>query len=570
MTAQYHTSSIAPTAISQRWIVLAVVLTAAFMAILDFNIVNVAIPTIQQSLHASFAQVQLVVAGYGLAYAVGLITGGRLGDMYGHRRLFLLGTLCFTITSTLCGFAPSIELLIAARILQGLAASLMFPQVLSIMQVNFHEKERDIAFSAYGAVLGLAFIAGYIFGGLFIAGNLFGLEWRPIFLVNLFFGCATLCAAWPLLQESRAAKIPQLDLPGVGVLSIGLGLLIYPLVAGRDLHWPWWTWGCIVAALFVLTCFVLYERWISLRRSPLLDLALFKDHTFVVGLLLALILFQSSGSFLFALALYLQLGMHDTALVAGLIFLSLGIGFLLASLASSKLVPLLGSHLLAAGALITVVGLLFVMLLVHTVSSHESFPFGVFIFALFIYGLGLGCVISPLFSIILAGIQNADAGAASGVLVTAQQIAIAIGVAIIGLFFFGTLGNNASNVSNELAPGLRAHLTTASTTPQEVDTIVLAFQRCTFNRANEADPALTPASCKNSMFSRSKAVARIVSTTIANTDFYNYSDALFTALFYNLALMGGTLLFVFLLPRHCHDAVRTRTPNMSTPRHVHG
>src|SRR5262249_20897110 len=203
---------------------------ASFLAVLDFFIVNVSIPVIQGSLHASFAQVQLMIAGYGLAYAVLLITGGRLGDIFGRKRLFVLGVSGFTLASALCGLAPSPEALIAARVFQGVTAALMFPQVLSILQVSFPAHERHLAFGIFGMVMGTASFSGNVLGGLLLQADLFGWGWRPIFLVNLPLGLAALLAAGPLVRESRSPTARRLDLGGVGIVSLGLFLLVYPLV----------------------------------------------------------------------------------------------------------------------------------------------------------------------------------------------------------------------------------------------------------------------------------------------------------------------------------------------------
>src|SRR5947209_5875431 len=218
----------------RRWLTLAVVLTAAFLGTLDFFIINLALPAIQADLHASFAQVQLVIAAYGLAYAVCLITGGRLGDIYGRKRVFLGGVAGFTAASVLCGLAPSPEALIAARVLQGVVAALLFPQVLSIIQVTFPAPERGRAFSVFGLAQGAASFSGIVLGGALVEADLFGLGWRPIFLVNLPIGLLTLAAGWVLVPESRSPTARRLDLGGVAVVTAALFLLVYPLVQGRE------------------------------------------------------------------------------------------------------------------------------------------------------------------------------------------------------------------------------------------------------------------------------------------------------------------------------------------------
>jgi len=239
-----------------RWLMLAIVLAATLIAVLDTFIVNVAIPSIEHELHASFAQIQLIVAGYTLSYAVLLVTGGRLGDLYGRKRLFLLGVGGFTVCSALCGFAPNTVLLIIFRVLQGGAAALMYPQVLSFIQVTFEPTERPRAFGYYTAVNGLGSILGQVLGGFLLAANLFHLGWRSIFLVNVPIGLFALLAAFPLLRESRRAEAGNRDAGGVVLLICSLFLLVFPLVEGGNAGWPLWAVICLVLAVPFFSLFL--------------------------------------------------------------------------------------------------------------------------------------------------------------------------------------------------------------------------------------------------------------------------------------------------------------------------
>ena len=247
----------------RRWLTLAVVLPAAFLGTLDFFIVNVAMPSIRDSLHASDTHLQFVIAAYGLAYAVCLITGGRLGDLYGRRRSFLCGVAGFTVASVLCGLALRPEHLVAARALQGVSGALMFPQVLSIIHVSFPERERGLAFGLFGASQGAAALAGLLVGGVLVGANLFDLQWRPIFLVNLPLGVLTLLAAGRLVRESRAPVARRLDLGGVALVSITLLLLVLPLAEGRKNGWPWWATVSLCASAATLLLFLRYENWLK-------------------------------------------------------------------------------------------------------------------------------------------------------------------------------------------------------------------------------------------------------------------------------------------------------------------
>ena len=225
----------------RRWLTLTILLLAAFMNLLDVSIVNIAIPSIQRNLHASYADVQWALAGYTLAYALVLITGGRLGDIFGRKRLFLVGVVGFTIMSALCGAAQSPGMLIASRVVQGAMGAIMVPQVLAVIQVIFPPAERIKALAGFGVTAGLGTVSGPLIGGLLIQHNLFGLGWRPIFLINVPVGVLAVAAAAVLVRESRAPKPPKLDLIGVGLISAALLLLLYPLVQGRELGWPGWT-----------------------------------------------------------------------------------------------------------------------------------------------------------------------------------------------------------------------------------------------------------------------------------------------------------------------------------------
>lgn len=437
----------------RRWWTLCVVVLAQFMFVVDVFIVNVAIPAIQQDLHANAEQIQLVIAGYQLAYAVLLITGGRLGDIFGRKRLFLLGSGGFVLASALCGLASTPDLLIAARIFQGSAAALMVPQVLAVIQVSFPPQERNAAFGIFGFALGMGGIVGLILGGIFITGNLFGLGWRMIFLVNLPIGLVSFSGAVALLQESRSSATQRIDGIGVALISLALFLLTYPLVVGRDMGWPLWSILYLIGSLPAFYIFARYERYKSQKDgSPLVELALFGNGTFVLGLVITFIFYGGIVSLLFILTLYLQAGLHFSALVAGLTTAPMGLGFFLTSTAAVRIVPILGGkRVLAIGMTIMTVGLVVVCLCVN----HVETPFqGISLAAaLFIYGLGEGFVLPTLVNTVLSEIESRNAGSIAGVFTTMQQISGAIGVAIIGIIFFGQLANHA-HYANAFATSL--------------------------------------------------------------------------------------------------------------------
>jgi EmrB/QacA subfamily drug resistance transporter len=421
-----------------RWAALAVVSAAAFLGVLDFFIVIVSIPAIKLDLDATPAEVQLMVACYGLAYAVTLITGGRLGDIYGRKRMFLIGMGGFTLASTLCGLATSPAMLIVSRIFQGIMAALMFPQVLSIIQVSFPPYERGRAFGIFGTVAGAGSFSGNLLGGVLVHFNLFGLGWRPIFLVNLPVGIISLAAAAALLRESRSPKARRLDLGGVAVVSLGLLLLVYPLMQGREAGWPLWAFASLAASLPVLVAFVFYERRVRLAGgSPLVELDLFHDRVFVVGLVTTLVYYCGLSALFLIVTLFMQDGLRFDPLQAGLTFAPFGLGFLIASNRAARLVPRLGNGVIQLG-----VGLMassVAALIILTFLRGLETSLGELIPVLLFYGIGQGLVMPTLVTTVLSGVHGHDAGSAAGVLTTVQQVALSIGVAVIVSVFYAVL-----------------------------------------------------------------------------------------------------------------------------------
>src|SRR3989449_2227161 len=287
-------------ALRRRWLILGVVLVGSFMAILDVFIVTQGLPSIRTTLGAGVSDLELVVSAYSLVYAVFLITGGRLGDILDRKRIFLFGMTVFTVASALAGYAPSAPFLIGARALQGLGAALMYPQVLSIIQVTFKGSERAVALGLFAAVSGIGGITGNIVGGLLIQLNLAGLSWRPIFLVNIPIGIFGVLAGFLVLRPSRAERAPKLDLPGVGLISLFLVSLILPLAEGQQLGWPTWMILLLLASLPLLGVFVLYER----RRTdagadPLVDMDLFKHRSFAIGMPLIILYYVGASGLFF-------------------------------------------------------------------------------------------------------------------------------------------------------------------------------------------------------------------------------------------------------------------------------
>jgi EmrB/QacA subfamily drug resistance transporter len=272
-------------------------MTAAFMDLVDVTIVNVAIPSIQRDAGASFSQIQWITAGYALAFAAGLITGGRLGDIHGRKRLFLVGIGGFTLASALCGFAANPEMLVASRILQGGMAAMMVPQVLSIVHATFPAHERGKVFGLFGAIVGLGAVSGPLLGALLTEWNLFGLEWRPIFLINLPVGIAGLILGSRFITESKAPRALKLDLVGVALVTLGLLMLLYPLTRGDELGWPAWGFVSMSGSIGVFSALVAYEKRKAARDgSPLVELSLFEVKSFAAGIAVQTVFGSDSAS----------------------------------------------------------------------------------------------------------------------------------------------------------------------------------------------------------------------------------------------------------------------------------
>jgi EmrB/QacA subfamily drug resistance transporter len=421
-----------------RWLTLAVTLVGTFMAILDAFIVNVALPKIQSTIKANPADLELVLASYSLVYAVFLITGGRLGDIFGRRRLFLLGMSVFTISSAMCGLSPTPSLLIISRAIQGFGAALMYPQILSIVQVTFRGQDRALALGLFAGVNGFAAVIGQLFGGFLIQIDLAGLSWRPIFLVNVPIGIAGVIAGIIFLRESKADPKPKLDLEGAALITFALTAFIVPLVEGPATGWPPWTVLLLILSLPLLIVFVIYERRrVATGGFPLVNVHLFSQRSFSIGIPLSILFFSTLSGVFFLLSVFLQDGMGFTPIVSGLVFTSVGVGFITASLSSPRMVKRFGRYTLSIGYAIDVAGYLMLIAFLRIYGTSINVP--ELSLPLLLIGLGNGFGLSPLVGTVLAGTKTEDVGQASGMLTTAFQIGNTLGVALYGFLFFGIL-----------------------------------------------------------------------------------------------------------------------------------
>ena len=433
-----------PLADPQRWLALTVMLFAGFMDLLDLTIVNVTIPSMLRDLHASYTQAEWVVAGYALGFSAVLIVAGRLGDVFGRKRLFLAGMTGFTIASALCGIAVSPGMLIVTRLLQGAMAGTMVPQILSIIRANFPARERGNAYGLFGAVVGCASAAGLVIGGLLVQWNLLGLTWRPVFLVNVPFGIVAVIAGWYVIGDSRSQAPPRLDLVGAGLALAATLMVLYPLTEGRALGWPAWTFALLAGAVIVIAVLVGYERrHAAAGGTPLVALDLFRARTYRYGMALLVIFAVSFAGFFFIWTLYLQVGLGWTPEHAGLTGVSFALAAMIGSgVSAAVLTPRFGRRVLMAGALANAAGLAGYSILV----SHYGREIGSWqmVAPLAVAGVGFGLVIAPIIDLILTDVPVGDAGAASGLLSAIQEFGMAIGVAIAGIVFFTYLGGSHS------------------------------------------------------------------------------------------------------------------------------
>ncbi|MFJ5316798.1 MFS transporter [Pectobacterium versatile] len=438
MNSNYRASALPTPAVnSPPWLGLSVLLMAGFVTIFDLFVVNVAIPSMQADLSASFAQIGFIVAGYELAFGVLLITGGRLGDVFGRRRLFVVGMAGFTLASALCGLAPSAGFLIGARILQGLAAALLFPQVYASIRVNFDGDDSRRAFGLLGMTLGLAAIAGQVLGGWLVHANLFGLGWRSIFLINVPIGLLAIASA-RFIPESRTPQRPSLDWAGVALVSVGLTLLLVPLIEGPGQGWPAWSLWMLATATLLLTVFHRQQERRQLAgHLPLVDMRLLAQRRFLLGVLLVLLVYSTSSSFFLCFALLVQTGLGLDPFLAGSIFAPCSVGFVLASLAAPRLVARWGTPAIVAGALVYAVSIGLLIMQVQIAGADlvavRLIP------VLVVVGAGQGFIMTPLLNLVLGFVDEVQAGMASGVISTVQQVGAALGVAVVGILFGAAL-----------------------------------------------------------------------------------------------------------------------------------
>ncbi len=421
----------------RRTLTLVIVLLAAFMDLLDATIANIALPAIRADLGASPAHLEWVLAGYTLAFALGVITGARLGDLYGYKRVFLIGMAGFTAASALCGAAPTPELLITARVLQGLFGAAMIPQVLSQIQLLYAPHERGGAMAAFSSLSSLAAALGPILGALLLEGDWLGLGWRSVFWINVPVGVLAVIAAARVLPEGRATTRPRLDLPGVALSGTGLLLILYPLTVASDRgHWPTWAYAALALGAAVLVLFHRYQQHLSRQnRSPLVEVSLFRIRSVGGGLLVEFLIFLPMMGFFFTLLQLLQSALHMSPLTVGVLMLAWPVAnAAFATLGATVLLPRIGRATVQTGLAVMAAGLAVLAVISRSVTPTThwlAFSPGVFV-----AGAGAGLAVAPLAQLTLQDVPTRHAGSGSGLFNTVIQVAASLGVALFGTLYF--------------------------------------------------------------------------------------------------------------------------------------
>ncbi|MCW2915219.1 MAG: transporter [Actinomycetia bacterium] len=548
-----------------RWIALFVILAGEVMDLLDALVTNIAAPTMRADLGGTPTMIQWLGAGYTLAMAVGLMTGGRLGDLYGRKQMFLIGALGFTAGSLLCALSQSPEMLVGSRVLQGLFGAVMLPQGLGMIREMFPPKQMGAAFGAFGPVMTLSSIGGPILAGWLIDADFFGTGWRMIFLINLPLGLAAFLGGLKWLPKANPSRATRLDVPGMLIATAAAVLLVYPLVQGRELGWPAWTFVSMAASVALFVFFAWYEvRKQRSGRDPLIEPSLFLKRGFTGGLAVGLVFFSAMTGFSLVFSLYTQIGLHYSPLKAGLSGVPMSIG-MIAGFGAAQAVQKFGRKVIHAGVAIMAAGVIGVVVTLQQtgigVTPWQLAP------ALIITGLGMGLLMAPFFDTVLAGVEPHETGSAGGTLTAIQQLGAALGVAVLGTIFFGLLGGHVASATDSAAPKLRAELTTAGVPTAQQDAIITGLRTCGHDQAVAKDLSRTPTSCVSARGAVKTAIAaapqsadRISKATAkAGQDSakHGFSDAMTITLWVVVGAMVLTFLVTFLLPMHARPEEET-------------
>lgn len=543
-----------------RWAALFVILAAEVMDLLDAVVTNIAGPSMRADLGGGAGVIQWLGAAYTLSMAVGLITGGRLGDIHGRKRMFVIGAIGFTAGSALCALAQSPEMLISARVVQGLFGSVMLPQGLGMIKEMFPPRETQTAFGMFGPVMGLSAVGGPILAGWLVDADFLGTGWRMIFLINLPLGLAAVLGALRYLPRGRSQNPPRLDIPGMLLVSLAALLIIFPLVQGREYDWPLWSFAMMGASVVVFLLFARYEA----RRSraggdPLVVPGLFRKRGFAGGMVVGLVFFSGMTGFTLVLNLYTQLGLGYSALKAGLVMVPWSVG-MIGGFGVAQAVQRFGRRVLHGGALLMALGVLGIRITLG-VAGADVGPWQLTP-ALLVTGLGMGLLMAPFFDIVLAGVESHETGSAAGTMTAMQQLGGAFGVALLGTVFLGLLGGGVRDAADHDAGALRTRLAAAQVTGAAQDALVRGVHDCTHDRAVAKDPVATPAACTRleqtaRSATASPTAAATVGQALAQSGRTAFEEGFGSAMKAVTWVVDGmlllTFLVAFLLPRRARE-----------------
>ena len=524
----------------RRWLGLFAVLAATIMNLLDSTVVNVAAPSIRADLGGSYASLQWMGAGYTLALAVGLLTGGRLGDMFGRRRMLLVGVSGFVVASVLCALAASPEIMIAARMLQGLFGAVMIPQSFGLIRDLFPPEQMGKAFGLFGPVIGLSTILGPVVAGLLVDGDIAGTGWRMVFAINVPLGIFALLAGRAALPVSRGNGQRRIDLAGAVLGASGMALAVFPLVQGHELGWPLWTFVMLAAAIVVLAVFVRRQlRLAAAGGNPLVELSVFRRRSYTSGVIFVIVFFGAIAGFSLAVGMFLQIGLGFSPVKASLTMAAWAIGAFLGSGFASVMMNRLGRNILHLGLGLMAVGMLGVYIVFRAVGTevggwHLAAP-------LLMYGIGMGMIFVPLFGIIMGEVADHEVGSASGLLESLQQLGATLGIAVLGTVFFGVMAAAApTNFDTVTAPAVRAELTVAGAPAAVQDPMVADLRTCVIEAERATDPDVVPVGCR--------AVDPMLTPAVWSTHQLDALDAARTLALLTLALTVVGFFLAFLLP----------------------
>ncbi|WP_245923914.1 MFS transporter [Paractinoplanes atraurantiacus] len=545
------TNTVQPdTAYRYRWVALFVILAVEVMDLLDALVTNIAGPVIRDEIGGSYSLIQWLGAAYTLAMAIGLLTGGRLGDIFGRRRMFLIGAAGFTLASLVCGLAQSPAQLITARAVQGLFGAVMLPQGLGMIKQMFSADEQAKAFGAFGPVMGLSSVGGPILAGWLVDADYFGAGWRMIFFINLPLGLFALFGAVRWLPEFRSAKAPRLDWLGVILAAAGAFLLLYPLVQGRELDWPVWCFALLAVGVVVFGLFAIYEaRRERCGRDPLVTPSLFRKRAFSGGLAVGLVFFAALIGTGLVFTFYLQIGLGYSPLKAGLTTLPQALGTVAGFVAAGAgLAERFGRRLLQLGTVVMIVGTaafaVSVRLAGADVTPYKLIP------GLVLVGAGMGLAMAPFFNIVLSGVDDEETGSASGALTSVQQLGGAFGIAVLGTIFFAILPGQVASHVDDSSARLTTVLTAAGVPSDTQPAVAAGLRDCLHDRTAEDDPDVVPPSCQ------AGPLPAPVQTYAQEQVRAGFEDATTRTTGVTIALLLLALCLSFLLPHKAKPEVR--------------